>query len=124
LLKPTGFRFLYLRIVKIRPNTGDLRGMLMRYAVIVGMAAAALWVAVHLSTSQANRVLVDAGQGAPPANLSLWILGLVATFTILSLGRFVIFGLPSMMEDWYRGNKSWLLVAGGTALIYGVFYLM
>jgi hypothetical protein len=124
LLKPTGFRFLYLRFVKIRPKYGDLRGMLMRYAVIVGMAAAALWVAVHLSTSQANRVLVDAGQGAPPANLSLWILGLVATFTILSLGRFVIFGLPSMMEDWYRGNKSWLLVAGGTALIYGVFYLM
>lgn len=98
--------------------------MLMRYAMLVVAAATAVWGAVNLGTSNANMMLVDAGQGAPHANLSLWVLGLVAAFITLSLGRFVIFGLPSMMDDWYRDNKSWLVLVGGGALIYGVFYLI
>lgn len=98
--------------------------MLMRYAMLVVAAATAVWGAVNLGTSNANMMLVDAGQGAPQANLSLWVLGPVAAFITLSLGRFVIFGLPSMMDDWYRDNKSWLVLVGGGALIYGVFYLI
>lgn len=95
----------------------------MRYAMLVGVAGVAVWGAVNLGASNATMVLVDAG-GAPQANLSLWVLGLVASFITLSLCRFVIFGLPSMFDDWYRDNKSWLFVAGGGALIYGAFYLM
>jgi len=98
--------------------------MLMRYAMLVVAAATAVWGAVNLGTSNANMMLVDAGQGAPQSNLSLWVLGLVAGFITLSLGKFVTFGLPSMMDDWYRDNKSWLVLAGGGALIYGAFYLM
>lgn len=98
--------------------------MLMRYAMLLGVAAAAVWGAINLGTSSANVMLVDAGQGAPQTNLSLWILGLIATFIAVSLGRFVIFGLPSMMDDWYRDNKSWLVLVVGGALIYGAFYLM
>jgi hypothetical protein len=98
--------------------------MLMRYAMLVGAAAAAIWGAVNLGTTNASMMVVDAGQGAPQTNLSLWVLGLIAAFITLSLGRFVIFGLSSMMDDWYRDNKSWLVLAGGGALIYGVFYLM
>jgi hypothetical protein len=98
--------------------------MLMRYAMLVVAAATAVWGAVNLGASNANMMLVDAGQGAPQTNLSLWVLGLVAGFITLSLGKFVIFGLPSMMDDWYRDNKSWLVLVGGGALIYGAFYLM
>lgn len=98
--------------------------MLMRYAMLVGVAAAAVWGAINLGASNANVMLVDAGQGLPQTNLSLWILGLVATFIAVSLGRFVIFGLPSMMDDWYRDNKSWLFVVVGGGLIYAAFYLM
>lgn len=98
--------------------------MLMRYAMLMGAAAAAIWGAVNLGTSNASMMLVDAGQGAPQTNRSLWVLGLIAAFITLSLGRFVIFGLPSMMDDWYRDNKSWLVLVGGGVLIYGVFYLM
>jgi len=96
----------------------------MRYAMLVGVAAVSVWGAVNLGTTNAGVFLVDAGQGAPPANLPLWVLGLVATFITLSLCRFVIFGLPSMFDDWYRDNKSWLYVTVGGALIYGAFYLM
>ena len=54
----------------------------------------------------------------------MWMLGGVAVLITLSLMRFVVFGLPSMMDGWFQQNKSWLytLVIGG--LIYGVFYLM
>jgi hypothetical protein len=90
----------------------------------MGVAAAAVWGAVNLGTSNAGVFLVDAGQGAPAPNLTLWVLGLIATFIALSLCRFVIFGLPSMVDDWYRDNRSWLFMAGAGGLIYAVFYLM
>jgi len=98
--------------------------MLMRYAMLVVAAATAVWGAVNLGTSNASMMLVDAGQGVPQTNLSLWVLGLVAAFITLSLGKFVVFGLPSMMDDWYRDNKSWLVLAVGGALIYGAVYFM
>ena len=98
--------------------------MLMRYAMLVGVAAAAVWGALNLGTSNANVMLVDAGQGAPQTDVSLWVLGLIAAFITVSLGRFVVFGLPSMMDDWYRDNKSWLFVVVGGGLIYAAFYLM
>ena len=96
----------------------------MRYAMLVGVAAAAVWGALNLGSSNASMMLVDAGQGAPQTSVSLWVLGLVAAFITVSLGRFVIFGLPSMMDDWYRDNKSWLFLVIGGGLIYGAFYLM
>jgi len=96
----------------------------MRYAMLVGVAAAAVWGALNLGSSNASMMLVDAGQGAPQTNVSLWVLGLVAAFITVSLGRFVIFGLPSMMDDWYRDNKSWLFLVIGGGLLYGAFYLM
>jgi hypothetical protein len=99
--------------------------MLMRYAMLVGVAAGAVWAAVNLGTSNADVFLVDAGQGTPPpANLSLWVLGVIAAFITFSLCRFVIFGLPSMADNWYRDNKSWLFMVMAGGLIYGVFYLM
>jgi hypothetical protein len=97
--------------------------MLMRYVMLVGVAAITVWGALNLGTTNANMVLVDAGQGGS-ANASLWILGLIAAFITISLCRFVIFGLPSMMDDWYRDNKSWMFVAGAGAVIYGMFYLI
>jgi hypothetical protein len=98
--------------------------MLMRYALLVAAAATAVWGAINLGESNARMVLVDAGQGVPNANLSLWVLGSIATFVALSLCRFVIFGLPSMMDGWYRDNKSWLFIAGACGVVYGMLYLM
>lgn len=100
--------------------------MLMRYAMMMGVAAAAVWGAVNLGTSNANVFLVDAGHtgSVGQGSLSFWVLAAVAALITLSLLRFVIFGLPSMMDGWFQQNKSWLytLVIGG--MIYGVFYLM
>ena len=104
--------------------------MLIRYAMLLAAAAVAVWGAVNLGTTNTGVFLVDAGHvgsvayGGPSANLSLWVLGAVASFITLSLCRFVIFGLPSMMDGWYRDNKSLLFTAGAGALLYGAFYLM
>ena len=99
--------------------------MLMRYAMLVGVVAAAVWGAVNLGTSNAGVFLVDAGQtgSVGQSNASLWILGAVAALVTLSLLRFVIFGLPSMMDGWFQQNKSWIYTLVIGSVIYGVFYL-
>ncbi|MGH6734687.1 MAG: hypothetical protein ACRECX_01205 [Methyloceanibacter sp.] len=100
--------------------------MLMRYIMLMGAAAAALWGAVNLGAGNAGMYLVDAGHTSSigQGNLWLWALGGVAALMTLSLLRFVIFGLPSMMDGWFQQNKSWLytVIIGG--MIYGAFYLM
>ena len=98
--------------------------MFMRYAMLLTASAGAVWAAVNLGTSNTSAVLVDAGQGGPSANVSLWVVGGVATVITLSLGKFLIFGLPSMMGGWCRDNKSWVFTAGAGALVYGASYLM
>lgn len=100
--------------------------MLMRYAMLVGVAAAAVWGAINLGVGSAGALLVDANHtGAiTPSGMPLWVLGGVAGLMTLSLLRFVIFGLPSMMDGWFQQNKPWIytLVLGGA--IYGFFYLI
>jgi len=98
--------------------------MLMRYAMLVGLAAAAVWGAINLGTGNSNMMLVDAGQGIPNADLSFWVLGMIAAFMVLSLCRVVVFGLPSLMDNWVRSNKSWLFIGGGGSAIYALLYLM
>jgi hypothetical protein len=99
--------------------------MLMRYAMLVGVGAAAVWGAVNLGTSNAGVFLVDAGQtgSVGQSNASLWMLGAVAALVTLSLLRFVIFGLPSMMDGWFQQNKSWIYTLVIGSVIYGVLYL-
>jgi hypothetical protein len=99
--------------------------MVLRYAFLVAACAAALWAVLNLGASDAEVYLVSAaGEAAPPVNLQFWVLAGIASFITLSLCRFVIFGLPSMIDGWYRDNKSLLytLLIGGAACAY--FYLM
>ena len=48
----------------------------------------------------------------------------IATLITLSLCRFVLFGLPSMVDGWYQEHKSWIYTLIGGGLLYAVFYLM
>lgn len=97
--------------------------MLMRYAMLVALAASAVWAAINLSAGSGQAYLVDAGRTGTSGSASFWLLAGVAALIMLSLLRFVIFGLPSMVDDWYRDNKPWLYTAIIGVLIYGVFYL-
>ena len=98
--------------------------MFVRYAMLAAASAVAVWGAVNLGSNNTNAYLVDAGQAGPSANVSLWVLAGVASVITLSLCRFVIFGLPSMMGGWFSDNKSWVFTAGAGAAIYGASYLM
>jgi hypothetical protein len=98
---------------------------IMRYAILVTLAIASLCAMISAGADSGQRFLVDAGQGAAsPQDFYLWVLAGVAMLTTLSLGRFVVFGIPSLLGDWYASNKQWL----GTLLIlivmWGAFYLM
>jgi len=98
--------------------------MLIRYAMLMGAAAAAVWVALNLGSRGSTAMLVDAGHVPPQADLSIWVLGMIVTVMVLSLCRVVVFGLPSMFDNWVRTNKSWLFVGGAGAFIYGMLYLV
>ncbi|MEZ5827817.1 MAG: hypothetical protein R3D30_03715 [Hyphomicrobiales bacterium] len=100
--------------------------MLLRYAMLMGVAAAAVWGAFSLGVHSGGMFLVDAGHTGSIGSdgASLWVLGGAAGLITLSLLRFVIFGLPSMMDGWFQQNKSWIYTVGLGGLIYGVFYLM
>lgn len=99
--------------------------MVMRYAMLAALAVASLYAVISVGETSGQRILVDAGQGVENPNaIGFWVLGGIAALTGLSLVRFVIFGIPTMLGGWYRSNKEWLytLVLGGA--ICGMFYLM
>jgi hypothetical protein len=104
--------------------------MMMRYAILVAATALAVWGVIALSTSSAQVYLVDAGHTgaigtlATQENVSFWLLATIATVITISLCRFAIFGLPSMVGEWCRGHKAWFYTAIAGGAVYGVLYLM
>jgi hypothetical protein len=103
--------------------------MVVRYALLVALAAASVWALFDVGAAQAPMLLVDAGYtaagpAAAPNDIAFWLLAAIATLITLSLGRFVFFGLPSMFGSWYQERKQWIYMLACGALIYGVFYLM
>jgi hypothetical protein len=96
-----------------------------RYVILIALAAAAIWAVVNAGAETGERFLVDAGHGGTdPQHIALWLLSGIALITGLSLGRFVFFGIPSMLGNWYQTNRQWLytILLGG--LIWGVFYVL
>ena len=103
--------------------------MVIRYALLVALAAASVWALFDVSAARAPMFLVDAGQTGSAVSgasndIAFWLLACVATLITLSLCRFVFFGLPSMVGGWYQENKHWLYTLIGGGLICAVFYLM
>ena len=103
--------------------------MVVRYAIMVGLAAATVRALFDASATQAPMLLVDAGHTAAapagaPSDIAFWLLAAIATLITLSLGRFVFFGLPSMVDGWYQEHKNWVYALIGGGLLYAVFYLM
>jgi hypothetical protein len=98
--------------------------MLVRYAMLVALAASSIWGLIVVSKmSGTEMLLTNVGQSGTPVNVSFWLLASVAMLITLSLFRFVVFGLPALVDACFQDTRTWsyLLVLGG--LIYGVFYL-
>jgi hypothetical protein len=99
--------------------------MIMRYAIPVTLAIASLCAMMSASANSGQSFLVDAGQGAAaPQDFFLWMLAGVALVTSLSLGRFVAFGIPTLLGGWYASNKQWLYTLIFAVIAWGMFYLM
>ncbi len=103
--------------------------MVMRYAMLVALAAASVWALFDVSAARAPMFLVDAGQtgsagSGAPSDVAFWLLATIATLITLSLGRFVFFGLPSMVGGWYQEHKHWIYTFVGGGALYAAFYLM
>ena len=96
----------------------------MRYAMLAAIGAASIWAVLTAGANNGQWLLVDAGQGGSQSDIAFWLLAVVAILITVSLCRFVIFGLPSMLGDWYEQRKQWIYLLAGGALLYGVFYLM
>ena len=99
--------------------------MVLRYVFLISLTMGAVWSAFNVGASQAQLLLVDAGQsGLDAKTLHLWALGAVAAVIGFSLCRFVIFGLPAMIDSWYQGSKHWIYTIIFGVGILGVFYFM
>jgi hypothetical protein len=98
--------------------------MLIRYAMLVALAASSVWAVINIGTSDAQVLLVNAGQSGQASDVAFWLLAAVATLISLSLCRFVVFGLPAMVDSWYQDHKSWFYAVLFGGLIYAGFYLM
>lgn len=99
--------------------------MITRYAIPVTLAIASLSAMMSASADSGQSFLVDAGQGAAaPQDFFLWMLAGIALVTSISLGRFVAFGIPTLLAGWYASNKQWLYTLIFAAIAWGMFYLM
>ena len=99
--------------------------MVLRYVFLIALATGAIWAAFNVGASQAQLLLVDAGQsGLDAKTMHLWALGAIAAVIGFSLCRFVIFGLPAMIDSWYQGSKHWIYTVIFGAAILSVFYFM
>jgi hypothetical protein len=99
---------------------------IMRYAILVTLAIASLCAMITAGADSGQRFLVNAGQsgGAASQDFFLWTLAGIAIVTSLSLCRFLMFGIPTLLGGWYASNKQWLGTLLLGSLIWGVFYLM
>ncbi|MCJ7597756.1 MAG: hypothetical protein MUO41_03825 [Methyloceanibacter sp.] len=99
----------------------------MRYFFLVMLASAALYALLRMGASSTQFVLVDAGDStgsiASP-DFSFWLLTSIAGLTIISLCRFVVFGIPSMIGVWYESQKEWIYTLAFAAMALGAYYLM
>jgi hypothetical protein len=103
--------------------------MVIRYAMLVALAAASVWALFDVSAARAPMLLVDAGYTAAAptgaqSDIAFWLLASIAILITLSLFRFVLFGLPSMVDGWFQEHKSWIYTLIGGGALYAVFYLM
>lgn len=104
--------------------------MVIRYGILVALAAASVRALFDVSAAQAPMFFVDAGQtgatglSSAPGDVAFWLLASIAVLITLSLCRFVVFGLPSMVDGWYQEHKNWVYALVGGGLLYAVFYLM
>jgi len=103
--------------------------MVIRYAMLVALAAASVWALFDVSANQAPMLLVDAGHtGSGPTaaqgTVAFWLLAAIAILITLSLFRFVLFGLPSMVDGFVQERKNWIFTLVGGGLLYAVIYLM
>ena len=73
------------------------------------LAAASSGRVINAAPSNGQSFLVDAGQGgaAPAGSLPVDACGHRAHDS-LSLCRFVVFGIPTLLDGWYASNKQWL----------------
>ena len=94
--------------------------MVVRYAIMVALAAASVRALFDVSATQAPMLLVDAGHTAAApvgasSDIAFWLLAAIATLITLSLGRFVFFDLPSMVGEEISvvGAFTWVSKTGG-----------
>ena len=100
--------------------------MVIRYAMLVALAAASVWAVFDCERAQHADVpgrRRPTGAGRSANDVAFWLLAAIATLITLSLCRFVIFGLPSMVDGWYQEHKQWIYThPGRRAALRGVLF--
>ena len=97
--------------------------ILLRYACLMGLGLASIFVFVSAGAVTGQMVTARAGAAVNPHDISIWVLGVITFLGLFSVFRFMFARLPFMLRDWYRDHKdkvATLAMAGFVCFVFVV----
>jgi hypothetical protein len=96
--------------------------MFLRYAILIALAGVSLYAVLVTGASTGQTLMAQTGPNAHLPNAGLWALAVIAALSTISLFRFMLYGVPAILANWYYDHRDWLatLLLGGLVLL--VFY--
>ncbi len=86
--------------------------ILLRYALLLGLGLASLFAFISAGSVTGQMVLASGEQAQiHPQDMSVWVLGAIATLGIFSVIRFLFARVPFLLRDWFRDHKEKLATA-------------
>jgi len=97
---------------------------MLRYACLLGLGFASLFAFISAGSVTGQMVLASGQQGVMnPQDVSIWVLGGIASLGLMSVVRFALGRFPIMVRDWFRDNKEKLATII-LACIVGFFFVV
>jgi hypothetical protein len=97
-------------------------GNLLRYACLLGLGGASLFMFVSASAVTRQRLAASSGYVVQnPADSGFIVLAVIGVLGLLSLLNFVLRGFPSLVRRWlerHRGQLTTLVMAGIICMVF------
>jgi len=81
-------------------------GILLRYACLLGLGLASVFIFFSATAVTGQRLTASGGYAVQdPVDTGFVVLALIGILGFLSVVKFVVWGFPSMMRDWFEWRR-------------------